>query len=73
MCAPWVERISSSSLSWTAAPSRFWVFWMRKTMRKVTIVVAVLMTSCQVALKPKIGPVTSQPTMSPNAATKASG
>ncbi len=42
-------------------------------MRNVTIVVAVLMTSCQVVLKWKIGPVISQPTMSAVAATKAMG
>jgi hypothetical protein len=33
--------------------ARFCVFWMRNTIRNVTIVVAVLMTSCQVSLKPK--------------------
>jgi hypothetical protein len=46
---------------------------MRKTMRKVTIVVAVLITSCHVVPKPKIGPVTSQMTMSVTAAMKARG
>src|SRR5262245_11329742 len=33
---------------------------MRKTIRKVTIVVPVLMTSCQVSEKPKRGPVAAQ-------------
>ena len=42
-------RISSSSLAWMAAPSRFWVFWIRNTIRKVMIVVEVLITSCQVS------------------------
>ncbi len=41
-------RISSSSLAWIAAPSRFWLFWIRNTIRKVTMVVEVLITSCQV-------------------------
>ena len=40
-------RMSSSSFRCSALASRFWVFWMRKTIRKVTIVVPVLMTSCQ--------------------------
>ena len=30
--------------------SRFCVFWIRNTIRNVTIVVDVLMTSCQVSL-----------------------
>ena len=45
-----VTRISSSILICMAAVSRFWVFWITNTMRKVTIVVPVLMTSCQVSL-----------------------
>ena len=44
-----LTRISSSSLTRIAAPSRFWEFWIRKTIRNVTIVVPVLMTSCQVS------------------------
>ena len=43
--------------------SRFWVFWIRKTIKKVTIVVPVLMTSCHVSENPKIGPVTAQITI----------
>jgi hypothetical protein len=39
------------------------VFWIRKTIRKVTIVVPVLMTSCHVSENRKIGPVTAQTTM----------
>src|SRR5258706_749172 len=50
-------RISSSSLSWIARPSRFCVFWIRNTMRNVTIVVPVLMTNCQVSEKWNNGPV----------------
>jgi len=41
----------SSSLSCIASLSRFWVFWIRNTIRNVTIVVAVLITNCQVSLK----------------------
>lgn len=37
-------------LACMAAPSRFWVFWIRKTIRNVMIVVPVLMISCQVSL-----------------------
>ena len=51
--------------------SRFWVFCTRKTMRKVTMVVPVLMTSCQTSEKPKIGPVAAQTTTSASARTKA--
>src|SRR5437868_629 len=46
-----------------AALSRFWEFWIRNTMRKVTIVVPVLMTSCQVSEKPNTGPVSAQTMM----------
>lgn len=42
-------------------------------MRKVTIVVPVLITSCQVSLKPKSGPVIAQTTIVPNARIKAAG
>jgi hypothetical protein len=49
------------------------LFWMRKTMRKVTIVVAVLITSCQVLLKRKRGPLTSQTPMRTAAAAKVAG
>lgn len=52
-----------SSLSSTAALSRFWVFWIRNTMRNVTIVVPVLMTNCQVSVKPNSGPVPTQTTI----------
>ena len=39
----------SSSLACIAAPSRFCEFWMRNTIRKVTIVVEVFTTSCHVS------------------------
>ncbi len=45
-----IARMISSSLIWIASESRFWLAWMRNTMRKVTMVVPVLMVSCQVSL-----------------------
>ena len=59
MCAPSVARISSSSFTGSPPVSRFCVFWIRNTIRNVMIVVPVLMTSCQVSLKPKSGPVSA--------------
>ncbi len=47
--APFTARMSSSSLIWVATASRFCVFWMRNTIRNVTIVVPVLMISCQLS------------------------
>src|SRR4051812_29124735 len=44
-----------------------------KTIRNVTIVVPVLMMSCQVSEKPKIGPVTAQAMMTTTASTNAHG
>src|SRR3954467_9319707 len=44
---------------------------MRKTIRNVTIVVPVLITSCHVLLKLKIGPVNPHTTMIPQARTNA--
>jgi hypothetical protein len=55
-------------LRWTAKASRFWVFWIKKTMRKVTMVVPVLMISCQVSENPKKGPETAQTKMMATAA-----
>ena len=57
-CAGSIARISSSSLICIASVSRFWVFWIRNTIRNVMMVVPVLITSCQVSVNPKIGPVT---------------
>jgi len=68
-----VARISSSSFSCIATVSRFWVFWIRKTIRKVMMVVPVLITSCQVSEKPKTGPETSQTTMIATASRKVIG
>ena len=53
--------------------SRFCVFWIRNTIRKVTMVVPVLMTSCQVSEKPKSGPVTAQTTMMRQARSEGCG
>src|SRR5689334_16405139 len=54
-----------------ASESLFWERWIRNTIRKVTMVVPVLITSCHVSEKWKIGPVTIQTritsTASPNA------
>src|SRR4051812_24651666 len=66
-----MARISSSSFRLIARASRFWVFWIRKTIRKVTIVVPVFITSCQVSEKWKIGPVTAHVTIRSPAHTKA--
>jgi hypothetical protein len=44
---------------------------MRNTMRNVTIVVPVLITSCQVSEKRKIGPVSAQTKTTRNARRKA--
>ena len=65
--------ISSDSLSWIASVSRFWVCWIRNTIRNVTIVVEVLITSCQVSLKPNSGPVSAQTITNVVAVRKASG
>ncbi|SIT45417.1 exported hypothetical protein [Paraburkholderia piptadeniae] len=73
LCAPSSARISSSSLICIAAVSRFCVFWIRKTIRKVTIVVDVLITSCQVSLKWNIGPLTAHTMTSATAITNVAG
>src|SRR2546426_5089963 len=46
---------------------------MRNTIRNVITVVAVLMMSCQVSLKPKIGPVIAHAAITNTATVKASG
>src|SRR4030095_7210293 len=46
---------------------------MRKTIRNVTIVVPVLMASCQVSLYRKNGPVTSQASITATAPAKVRG
>src|SRR5688572_9933378 len=72
-CAPSIERISSSSFTWIASESRFCVFWIRNTIRNVTIVVPVLMMSCQVSLKPNSGPVTAHDRMIATATQNVAG
>src|SRR5512136_2511082 len=56
-----------------ASESRYWVFCKRNTIRKVTIVVPVLMTSCHESLKPKIGPVEAQAITTAMARAKVTG
>src|SRR5436305_711709 len=46
---------------------------MRKTIKSVMIVVEVLMTSCQVSLKPKSGPVAAHSRTEPSARANARG
>ena len=46
---------------------------MRNTIRKVTTVVLVLITNCQVSLNPKIGPVPAQTMIVPSAKINAAG
>src|SRR4051812_35434940 len=71
LLAPRRAATISLSLSWTASESLFWERWIRNTIRNVTIVVPVFITSCHVSENAKMGPVTSQPaiksTASPNA------
>jgi len=68
-----VALISSSSFSCSAVLSRFCAFWIRNTIRKVTILLIVFMTSCHESEKPKIGPVISQPATNAAAKPKAHG
>ena len=56
-----------------ALKSRFWLFWIRKTIRNVTTVVPVLITSCQVSEKWKSGPVAAHTITISAAAMKAQG
>jgi hypothetical protein len=49
------------------------VFWIKKTIKKVTIVVAVLITSCHELLKLKMGPVVTHIITRTTAITKAVG
>src|SRR6218665_2466823 len=51
---------NSFSLSWIASESLFCAFWIRNTIKKVTIVVPVLITSCQFSENLKKGYVTAQ-------------
>jgi hypothetical protein len=58
-------------LTWIAFALRFWSYCSRNTMRKVTIVVPVLIASCQVSLKPNAGPEKAQTTTSASATMNA--
>jgi hypothetical protein len=53
--------------------SRFCVAWIKKTIRNVTIVVPVLMTSCQVSLKPNKRTVIAQTSTTATASRKVVG
>ena len=56
-----------------AVVSRFCVFWITNTIRKVTIVVPVLMTSCQVSLNPNNGPEIAHTTIVASAMKNVTG
>src|SRR5438874_4294763 len=71
LLAPSTAARSSFSLSAVARAVLFCARWIRKTMRKVMTVVAVLITSCHVSEKWNSGPVINQTTMAPRARTKA--
>jgi len=49
LLAPCTAATSSFTLSWRARASLFWLRWIRNTIRKVTMVVPVLITSCHVS------------------------
>src|SRR4051812_29462176 len=59
LLAPVIAATISLSLSCTASDSLFCERWIRNTIRNVTMVVPVLMTSCQVSEYLNIGPVRS--------------
>ena len=61
----------SSSFSCVAFDDRLALFWMTKTIQNVTTVVVVLMNSCHVSEKLKIGPVNAQTTTSTTDAMSA--
>src|SRR5881275_345856 len=69
--APWSAATISLSFRWMARASLFCARWMRKTIKKVTIVVPVLITSCQVSEKWKKGPVAIQTRITSVASAKA--
>jgi hypothetical protein len=49
------------------------VFWIRKTIRNVMMVVLVLMINCHVSLNPNNGPVAAQITITETAIRKVPG
>ena len=67
------SRINSSNFTCRAKESLFCVFCIRNTIRNVTIVVPVFITSCQVSLNLKIGPVMIQIMIVDTAIMKAIG
>ncbi len=64
--------MSSSSFSWIARVSRFWLYWSRKT-RKAPTEVTVGGIKSQLPEECQIGPVRSQTAVAPEAITSASG
>lgn len=60
-------------LSGSPRRPRFWLFWIRNTMRKVTMVVPVLMPSCHVSEHPNIGPVAAHTRTATRQTRKATG
>ena len=62
-----VDRSNSSNFRCMAALSRFWVFWIKNTIKNVIIVVPVLITNCQVSENLQTGPVDAQTTTSSTA------
>src|SRR6266550_5464865 len=57
-----IARMISSSFNWVALVDRLALFWITNTIQNVTTVVVVLMNSCHVSEKLKIGPVSAQTT-----------
>ena len=55
LVAPFAAADELVDLAWIAAASRLWAFWIRNTIRKVTMVVPVLITSCHVSHQSKMG------------------
>src|SRR5476649_265128 len=68
-----MTRMSSASLSSDVCSSDLCVFWIRNTINAVTIVVVVLMPSCQVLLNSKNGPLAAQISTTATAAKKVIG
>ena len=63
----------ASCLIFIASVSRFCVFWIMNTIRKVMIVVLVLMISCQVSENCRIGPLIHQTISTPRAIINTHG
>ncbi len=67
-----IARMISSSFNWVAFADRLALFWITNTIQNVITVVVVLMNSCHVSEKLKIGPVSAQTTTSTIEAANAS-